>query len=118
MVTAPQTERCCAAPEARKNPLVGAHIATWPRELSAGLNIGAVAEWGQLLGAQLISRVLTVFIALVILFCIYRDGDSFLGQTSTVIDRLFGRATQRLAMNMIATVRETVNGSLLIALGA
>jgi predicted PurR-regulated permease PerM len=54
---------------------------------------------------------------MVILFCIYRDADSFLGQASTVIDRLFGRAAQRLAMNMIATVRETVNGSLLIALG-
>jgi predicted PurR-regulated permease PerM len=30
---------------------------------------------------------------------------------------LFGRAVQRLVMNMTATVRETVNGSLLIALG-
>jgi predicted PurR-regulated permease PerM len=100
-----------------KIPLLGAHISAWPRELSAGLNIGTVAEWGQSLGAQLISRVLTLFIAMVILFCIYRDGDSFLEQASTVIDRLFGRAAQRLAMNMIATVRETVNGSLLIALG-
>lgn len=100
-----------------KIPLIGAHIAAWPRELSAGLNIGTVAEWGQSLGAQLISRLLTLFIAMVILFCIYRDGDSFLEQTSTVIDRLFGRAAQRLAINMIATVRETVNGSLLIALG-
>jgi predicted PurR-regulated permease PerM len=100
-----------------KMPLIGAHIAAWPREISAGLNIGMIAEWGQSLGAQLISRLLTLFIAVVILFCIYRDGDSFLGQISTVIDRLFGRAVQRLAMNMVATVRETVNGSLLIALG-
>jgi predicted PurR-regulated permease PerM len=100
-----------------KIPLIGTHIAAWPRELSAGLNIGMIAEWGQSLGAQLISRLLTLFIAMVILFCIYRDGDSFLEQASTVIDRLFGRAAQRLAMNMIATVRETVNGSLLIALG-
>jgi len=100
-----------------KIPLIGAHIAAWPLELSAGLNIGTVAEWGQSLGAQLIPRLLTLFIAMVILFCIYRHGDSFLEQTSTVIDKLFGRAAQRLAMNMIATVRETVNGSLLIALG-
>ncbi len=72
---------------------------------------------GQSLGAQLFSRLMTLFITMVILFCIYRHGDSFLGQASTVIDRLFGRAVQRLAMNMIATVRETVKGSLLIALG-
>jgi predicted PurR-regulated permease PerM len=108
-----------------KIPLIGPHlsgwlqtqIGAWPRELSAGLNIGAIAEWGQLLGAQLILRLLTVFIALVILFCIYRDGDTLLRRTSTVIDKLFGRAVQRLVMNMIDTVRETVNGSLLIALG-
>ena len=108
-----------------KMPLIGPHLSgwlqtqtgAWPRELSAGLNIGAIAEWGQLLGSQLISRFLMVFIALVILFCIYRDGDSLLRQTSTVIDRLFGRAVQRLVLNVIATVRETVNGSLLIALG-
>jgi predicted PurR-regulated permease PerM len=100
-----------------KIPLVGGHLSNWPRELSAGLNIGAIAEWGKTLGAQLFSRLMTMFVAMVILFCIYRHGDSFLGQASTVIDRLFGRAVQRLAMNMIATVRETVNGSLLIALG-
>jgi predicted PurR-regulated permease PerM len=108
-----------------KMPIIGSHLSGWlqnyvtarPRELSAGLNIGAIAEWGQLLGAQLISRSMNLIIALVILFCIYRDGDSFLGQTSRVIERLFGRAAQRLAMNMIVTVRETVNGSLVIALG-
>jgi predicted PurR-regulated permease PerM len=108
-----------------KIPLIGValsrylqtYIRAWPRELLAGLNIASVADWGQSLGAQLISRLLTLFIAMVILFCIYRDGDSFLGQASTVIDRLFGRAAQQLAMNMIATVRETVNGSLLIAVG-
>jgi predicted PurR-regulated permease PerM len=108
-----------------KIPLIGTYlsgwlktfISTWPREVSAGPNIGTIAEWGQSLGAQLIWRFLTLFIALLILFCIYRDGDSFLGQASTVIDRLFGRAVQRLVMNMTATVRETVNGSLLIALG-
>jgi predicted PurR-regulated permease PerM len=108
-----------------KIPLIGIYlsgwlktfISTWPREISAGPNIATIAEWGQLLGAQLIWRFLTLFIALVILFCIYRDGDSFLGQASTVIDRLFGRAVQRLVMNMTATVRETVNGSLLIAVG-
>jgi predicted PurR-regulated permease PerM len=108
-----------------KIPLVGAYlsgwlktfISAWPRELSAGPNIGTIAEWGHLLGAQLISRFLTVVVALAILFCIYRDGDTFLGQASTVIDKLFGRAVQRLAMNMTSTVRETVNGSLLIALG-
>jgi predicted PurR-regulated permease PerM len=108
-----------------KIPLIGTHlsawlqtyISAWPHELSAGLNIGAIAEWGQVVGAQLISRFLTLFIALVVLLCLYLDGDSFLGQASTVIDRLFGRAVQRLAMNMIATVRETVNGSLLIAVG-
>jgi predicted PurR-regulated permease PerM len=106
-------------------PLIGTHvsrwlqtyISTWPRDVSKGLNIGAIAEWGQLVGAQLISRVLTLFFALVILFCIYRDGDSFIGQASSVIDILFGRSGQRLAMNMVATVRETVNGSLLIAFG-
>jgi predicted PurR-regulated permease PerM len=116
-----------AAPPAwlEKMPLIGPHlydwlhtqIGAWPRELSAGLNIGAIAEWGQLLGAQLISRFLTVFIALMILFCIYRDGDSVLGQISTIIDRLFGRSVQRIVMDMVATVRETVNGSLLIAFG-
>jgi predicted PurR-regulated permease PerM len=108
-----------------KMPLIGSHLSGWlqnylaarPRELSAGLNIGAIVEWGQLLGAQLISHSMNLIIALVTLFCIYRDGDSFLGQTSRVIERLFGRATQRLAMNMIVTVRETVNGSLVIALG-
>jgi predicted PurR-regulated permease PerM len=108
-----------------KIPVIGTHLSgwlqtyirAWPREFSAGLNIGALAEWGQSLGAQLISRLLTLFITMVILFCIYRDGDSFLGQASTVIDKLFGRSVQQLAMNMIATVRETVNGSLLIAVG-
>src|SRR5262245_43705568 len=108
-----------------KVPLIGNYlsgslktfISAWPRQLSAGPNIGTIAEWGQSLGAQLISRFLTLLIALVILFCIYRDGDAFLRQASTVIDKLFGRAVQRLVMNMTATVRETVNGSLLIALG-
>src|SRR5262249_2569459 len=68
-----------------KIPLIGTYlsgwlktfISTWPREVSAGPNIGTIAEWGQSLGAQLIWRFLTLFIALVILFCIYRDGDSF-----------------------------------------
>src|SRR5262249_46607273 len=54
---------------------------------------------------------------LLILFFIYRGGDEFIEQLTTISDRLFGRIGRRLGASMITTVRETVNGHLFVALG-
>jgi predicted PurR-regulated permease PerM len=81
------------------------------------LDLMAIVEWARTLGSEVAWRLTTLALALLILFFIYRDGDKFIEQATTISDRLFGRAGRRLGASMVTTVRETVNGQLFVALG-
>jgi predicted PurR-regulated permease PerM len=108
-------------------PLIGTRLASWWRtsiagspntaDLSARLDFPAIVEWARTFGSEVAWRLITFVLALLILFFIYRDGDKFIEQVTTISDRLFGRAGRRLGARMVATVRETVNGQLFVGLG-
>jgi len=108
-------------------PLVGTRLASWWRSFMAGspntadlaarLDLPAIVEWARTLGGEVAWRLTTLALALLILFFIYRDGEEFIEQVTTISDRLFGRAGGRLGASMITTVRETVNGQLFVGLG-
>jgi predicted PurR-regulated permease PerM len=108
-------------------PLVGTRLASWWRssmagspstaDLSARLDLPAIVEWARTLGGEIAWRLTTLALTLLILFFIYRDGEKFIEQVTTISDRLFGRAGGRLGASMVTTVRETVNGQLFVGLG-
>ncbi|MFZ1150132.1 MAG: AI-2E family transporter [Xanthobacteraceae bacterium] len=108
-------------------PVIGARLANWWRtsmagsqnaaDLSARLDFPAIVGWAGTFGSEVAWRLITFVLALLILFFIYRDGDKFIEQITTISDRLFGRAGRRLGASMVATIRETVNGQLFVGLG-
>ena len=108
-------------------PVMGARLANWWRtsmagspnaaDLSARLDFPAIVEWARTFGSEVAWRLITFVLALLILFFIYRDGDKFIEQVTTISDRLFGRAGRRLGASMVTTVRKTVNGQLFVGLG-
>ena len=108
-------------------PVIGTRLSTWWRTYTAGssntadwsarLDLAAIVEWARALGSEVAWRLTTLAVALLILFFIYRDGDKLIEQAATISDRLFGRTGRRLAVSMVTTVRETVNGQLFVALG-
>jgi predicted PurR-regulated permease PerM len=108
-------------------PVFGTRLSGWWRtyvagsstmaDFSARPDLAAIIAWARTLGGQVAWWLTTLAFALLILFFIYRDGDTFIEQATAISDRLFGRAGRRLGVSMAITVRETVNGHLFVALG-
>jgi predicted PurR-regulated permease PerM len=104
-------------------PLVGGTIANWldahlqpDGNPLAGTDLGALTEFGRLVGRQAARRVTTLAFALLIVFFIFRESDTLLRQFRTVGDRLFGPPAARFGAVAAGAVRGTVDGLLLVGL--
>jgi predicted PurR-regulated permease PerM len=102
-------------------PVIGGRLSAWWRsyiaDSSGQLDFAGIMGWARTLGTEVAWRLTTLAFALLILFFIYCEGDKFIEQSTTISDRLLGRAGRRLGASTVATVREAVNGQLFVALG-
>jgi predicted PurR-regulated permease PerM len=108
-------------------PFVGSYIADWwaanlaqpgaARDFLHHLNDGFILVWARALGTELLHRLLLFFFTLLTLFFLFRDGAALARQLSALADRLFGDRGRLLGNHLIAAVRATVNGLVLVGLG-
>jgi predicted PurR-regulated permease PerM len=81
------------------------------------IDLGSLATWSQAFGGQLAHRALLVLIAFMALFFLFRDGEWIATRVLMIVDRWLGNPGDRLATKLVTTVRGTVNGTVLVALG-
>ena len=108
-------------------PLVGSYLADWwtanlaqpgaVRDILSHVNDGFVLVWARALGTELLHRLLLFFFTLLTLFFLYRDGAAFARQIAALADRVFGDRGRVLGNHLVAAVRATVNGLVLVGLG-
>jgi predicted PurR-regulated permease PerM len=108
-------------------PAVGEHAAAWWRahlsdpEAARGmlgrLDAKAWADWTRMFGTEILHRVLLAFVAFMALYGLLRHGARLGGRLLALADRFLGDPGEELAGRVIAAVRGTVNGTVLVALG-
>jgi predicted PurR-regulated permease PerM len=108
-------------------PFVGHYIAHWwqdnigePGALEDFLgrvDRGTVIEWTRTLGTQLARRTAVLGFTLLTLFFLYRDGGRLVRQVEALLLWVVGPSGHRVGVNMLLSVRGTVNGLVLVGLG-
>jgi predicted PurR-regulated permease PerM len=109
-------------------PLVGARAATWwqenlgeaqgPSALVRRLDQGGRAMTvGRTFGEALLHRAVLFGFTLLTLFFLFRDGAAVRDQMLAASRRAFGPAGERIGRQVIASVRGTVDGLVLVGLG-
>ena len=111
---------------AAKLPVGRDAVATWwqatlasPDAASGSLDRISVAarDHSRLLGAGLLRRVVAFTFALLTLFFLLRDRTSIAIQARIAGERLFGAAGERVAEQILLSVRGTINGLVLVGIG-
>ncbi len=108
-------------------PLVGNSLAAWWQENLAAPGaaralFGRAGSSGVLtvtrtVGVEVAHRVTILVFTLLTLFFLYRDGARMMVQAQVIADRLFGPSGAQLGKDVVAAVRGTVNGLVLVGLG-
>ncbi len=78
---------------------------------------GHVADLGRTLGEQVIRRLTLFVFTLLTLFFLFKDGHLLTRQMRRAAAHTFGPGGERVARQIIASVRGTVNGLVLVGLG-
>jgi predicted PurR-regulated permease PerM len=78
-------------------------------------NLESITAWTRALGGELLHRLFAFFLTLLALFFMLRDGEQFGRRVVGAADRLLGDPGERLAGRMADAVRETVNGTVVVA---
>jgi predicted PurR-regulated permease PerM len=104
----------------------GASLAQWwqanltdaaaAKELIGRIDRSVVFEWTRSLGIQLFGRSTILVFTLMALFFLYRDGSGFVRQVATLLRRVFGPAGIEVGQDVVAAVRGTVDGLVLVGL--
>jgi predicted PurR-regulated permease PerM len=87
------------------------------RDLFRHLDREALVSWTRIVGAQLVHRALIFVFTLLTLFFLFRDGPALAAQLRGLARRTFGARAERLGRDLVATLRGTVNGIVLVGLG-
>jgi predicted PurR-regulated permease PerM len=108
-------------------PLVGNRFADWwnanlakpgqAAELWRHINDNIVLVWARSLGEAIVHRIILFFFTLLALFFLFRDGAVLGAEITDQAERLLGARGRRLGGQLIAAVRATVNGLVLVGLG-
>ena len=72
-------------------------------------------SWVPTLGGQFLYQLLFWFVMLTALFLLFQGGAGLSDQILEAADRLFGEPGDRLASKLVVAVRDTVNGTVLVA---
>lgn len=91
--------------------------ADWAKDLFRDINTASTRAFGAALGANALHRAMQFGVCLLALFFLFLDGELIITQCRTASCRLFGPRGEALAAQMVASVRGTVNGLVLVALG-
>lgn len=104
----------------------GASLATWwhnnladpaaAKVLIGRIDRSVVFEWTRSIGIQLVGRSTILIFTLMALFFLYRDGRSFARQLGGLLDRVFGSAGVDVGRHVVAAVRGTVDGLVLVGI--
>lgn len=104
-------------------PIIGPWLADWLSAQLAdehsplsGTDVRSLTEWGRIIGSQAVQRIITLLLALLIVFFMFRESDALLRQFNAVGNRLLGPPAQHLGNVAAAAVRGTVDGLLLIGI--
>lgn len=108
-------------------PWIGDYLANWWQanlsdpssvmDLVGRLNTHDLFGWARSLGGEVVHRLIGLFFTLMALFFLYRDGGDIARRVTALIDRLFGRVGVEVDEHLVATLRGTVNGLVLVGLG-
>lgn len=115
-----------AVPDWLQHLPFGGYVAEWWRtnladpaaakELIGRVNRGVLFEWTRSIGIQLLARSTILIFTLLALFFLYRDGGSFARQLAALARRVFGPAGEQVGQNVVAAIRGTVDGLVLVGL--
>ncbi len=104
----------------------GGYLAEWwrtsladpaaAREMIGRADRSVVFEWTRSIGLQLLGRSTILIFTLVALFFLYRDGRSFARALAALARRVFGPAGEEVGENVVAAIRGTVDGLVLVGL--
>jgi predicted PurR-regulated permease PerM len=78
---------------------------------------GHEAALGRIVSEQVARRLTTFTFTLFILFFLFREGETVTAQIRRAADRTFGPSGERVGRQMIASIKGTVNGLVLVGLG-
>ena len=108
-------------------PLLGERLAAWwqanlgdpqaTAELARRLSQGQAATVGRTLGEAVLHRTVLFIITLLTLFFLFREGETVRNQMLTGAVRAFGPHGFRIGRQVVASVRGTVDGLVLVGLG-
>lgn len=91
--------------------------ADWAKGLFKDINTESTRAFGAALGANAVRRAMQFGVCLLALFFLFLNGETIIAQGRRASRRLFGARGETLAAQMVASVRGTVNGLVLVALG-
>jgi predicted PurR-regulated permease PerM len=91
--------------------------ADWAKDLFKDINTASTRALGAALGANAMRRAMQFGVCLLALFFLFLNGDKIIAQARQASCQLFGARGETLAAQMVASVRGTVNGLVLVALG-
>jgi predicted PurR-regulated permease PerM len=91
--------------------------ADWAKDLFRDINTTSTRAFGAALGANAVHRAMQFGACLLALFFLFLKGETIVEQARRASCRLFGARGEMLAAQMVASVRGTVNGLVLVALG-
>jgi predicted PurR-regulated permease PerM len=113
-------------PDLSRLPYVGEAVQAWweanladpkaARELFGRAEPSRIFGVTRTLGIEVASRLTILVFTLLTLFFLYRDGPSVMDEAHAISDRVFGPSGGQLGKNVIAAVRGTVNGLVLVGL--
>jgi predicted PurR-regulated permease PerM len=106
-------------------PVAGEAVSRWwqsnlsdPNAASSwlgSLDPAKVLSWIPTLGGQFLYQLLFWFVMLTALFLLFQGGAGLADHLLEVADRLFGEPGERLASKLVVAVRDTVNGTVVVA---
>ena len=108
-------------------PLVGARAGAWwqqnlsdpqgSAELLQRLDQGQALTYSRRLGSLVARRAVVFGFTLLTLFFLFRNGQGVMAQTIVASRKAFGPSGERIGRQMVASVRGTVDGLVLVGLG-
>jgi len=86
-------------------------------QIVTGSNIGTIYHVVLMTGAGVFNFLLTLLFMMIVLFCVYRDGESFTLQIDKLGERVLPKRWERFSRIVPETVSATVTGMTIIAVG-
>ena len=109
-------------------PLAGPRLVQWWQDTLAAPVVPGVHRFPTLdsssillhtrrIGGALIHRVITFLFTLLTLFFLFRDGEWLARQSVLAAERVIGPSGERLGMQMVKSIRGTLDGLVLVGIG-